>query len=931
MQNNMKKILLYLAAAATMFACAKEIAAPEQATTDTGTDTDSVELISGNIEFSGTLEAPLSSAPRTRTELGDRTDNGDGTYTTKVLWVAEDEISILWGTGAGDKTTARAASDGETTSFSATVGAASDFYALYPSSLSPSYNGEGGLLFTIPGTQDGSFEKANIAVAKNDDRAFAFKNVCGLLKFTVAEDITAIKIHGANDEAVAGDVRVTFDGSGIPVAATVSALDEITIATPAAGTYYVCTLPLASLAGFDITVTTAGGDEVIHSENILSMARGKIIDLNDLDDQRVQTDYFITEEGAGKHNGRSWENAMTWQEAASKVLAANRPAVTGAGSTASSLTDDTTISDEYRTLHATTHFAQVNGAKFHFAQGNYSTDNYVRIDFPESAGAAVIEFYGGYNPASTGKDLSDRNAKSYPTVITQNSSHRHFYFRENVDITFDGFTFADGIGDITYGGGHAMVRGVRETTTTSITYNDCIFRNNIAAKSGTPQGGGVINANGFLSLNFTGCSFTENSSLTAGGVLYIDGSKVYVTFEGNDSDSTRFTGNSAGTEGGVIYMDAECNTGSFKGRLTIGDKVSLTSNRAVTNGGTIAFHSGELEVGKALFKDNSATNTAGAANGGAIYLVPRTSTVAGVPNIRANFNGTSFIGNSISSTSSSRGGAIGVASQLGNYYFRDCLFQGNDAKTNTCYGGAIGNGNNSKGMYYFNGCRFYDNLTTGGLHGFDMWFKGVFVGINNCSFYKTALVKQSICIANPDAGNAFGAIITNSSIIGQSTSVASGAERDNNALYMMNNVFFAEGSTCGSGAGPVIFGGYNYGGAKTRSGDNYWTYTNTSYYNSEWAANTSKNKDDYAGARANYSLDEDALFIKAGENPLEAGCDAAKMKTFMEAAKFTETGYDNEDFGPKFYAWLVSIGAWGKDIQGNARGDNWWPGCYEKN
>lgn len=919
----MKKTLLFFAVAALLAACAKEPVKPGQTpgNTEITEPTDTVELLSGNIEFSGTLEAPVS----TRTEPGDRTDNGDGTYTTKVLWEADDEISILWGTGVGDKTTATAASAGESTTFSATVGAASDFYAVYPSSLNPTYNGAGGLLFTIPGTQDGSFASANIAVAKNDDRAFPFKNVCGLLKFTVAEDITAIKIHGANDESVAGDVRVTFS-EGLPVVALVNALDEISLAIPGAGTYYVCTYPLASLAGFDITVTTAKGDEVIHSAKTLSMARGKMINMGDLDDQRFQVDYFITEEGAGLHNGRTWENAMTWAEAA-EILAANRSAESGSGNIASAIPDD----DTYKTNHSTTHFNQVNGTKFHFAQGSYITANYLRIDFPDNAEAAVIEFYGGYNPASTGKSLADRDVANYPTVITQSTSHRHFYFRENVDLTFDGITFSDGKGDSTYGGGHAMVRGVKASTTTSISYNNCSFTDNIASPSGTPAGGGVFNANGYLTLTFTDCDFTGNSSITAGGVFYVDGSDVNLTFNGNATDSTRFTGNSARTEGGAIYMDATSNTGSFEGTLTIGDKVAFRSNSAVTNGGAIVLHSGDLAVGKAVFKNNNVTNGSGSANGGAIYLVPRTSSVAGVPNVRADFNGTSFIGNYISSTTSSRGGAIGVASQLGNYYFRDCLFQSNDAKTNTCFGGAIGNGNHSKGMYYLNGCRFVDNLTTGGQHGFDIWVKGVFMGINNCSFYKEGLVKQSICISTPDDGNAFGMIITNSTIMGQSTSVANGATKSNNALYMMNNVFFSEGTTCGSGAGPVVFGGYNYGGSKTQTGANYWTYSSTSYYNGSWAGNTSKNKDDYATAKANYSLDPTGLYIKAAENPLATGCDADKMEEFMKAAKFSDTEYANEDFGPKFQAWLVSIGAWGKDIEGNSRGANWWPGCYEKN
>lgn len=930
----MKKTLLFLAVAAVLAACAKEPVKPGQTpgNTDITEPTDTVELLSGNIEFSGTLEAPVS----TRTEPGDRTDNGDGTYTTKVLWKADDEISILWGTGVGDKTTATAASAGETTSFSATVGAASDFYAVYPSSLNPTYNGAGGLLFTIPGIQDGSFASANIAVAKNDDRAFPFKNVCGLLKFTVAEDITAVKIHGANDEAVAGDVRVTFS-EGLPVVTLVNALDEISLAIPGAGTYYVCTYPLASLAGFDITVTTEKGNEVIHSAKTLSMARGKMINMGDLDDQRFQVDYFITPDGAGLHNGRTWENAMTWAEAA-EILAANRSAESGSGNIASALPSDAT----YKTNHSTTHFNQINGTKFHFAQGNYITANYLRMDFPDNAEAAVIEFYGGYNPASTGKSLADRDVANYPTVITQSTSHRHFYFRENVDLTFDGITFSDGKGDSTYGGGHAMVRGVKASTTTSISYNNCSFTDNIASPSGTPAGGGVFNANGYLTLTFTDCDFTGNSSITAGGVLYVDGSGVNITFNGNATDSTRFTGNSAGTEGGAIYMDATANTGSFEGTLTIGDKVAFRSNSAVTYGGAISYHSGNLIVGAATFKGNSLTNADGSCSGGAVELIPRTSSVAGVANVEARFTGTSFIGNTINpdgTTSGARGGAVGLGAQLGNYYFNGCLFQENACTGSKSYGGAIGYGNDARSILYLNDCAFYKNNSA--THGLDIWMQGAYVGVNNCSFGNTTS-KQTI-VMNKNTSNPTGLIVTNSTFLLPTTNICPSSGNTNAGLYLMNNVMFTAGSTCISAynSTPIIFGGFNYGGGATQTAeDRFWTWSSPSaesdytYYNASWT-NTVKNKDTgYSAARAAYTLDDSGLYYKCASNPLATGCDADKMEEFMKAAKFTTVTGDysyNQDFGPRFYAWLVSIGAWGKDIEGNSRGANWWPGCYEKN
>ena len=184
-----------------------------------------------------TVDLPEPQAPATKTivfsaAFGESPVTMTQLSGTSVLWIAGDGIKILWD---GGSTTALADAGGATANFSASVDAASEYFAVYPSSASATLSA-GVLTVGIPSEQHGTFEDANIAIAKTTDHTLSFKNLCALGKITLSRsDIAKVVFRGQNGENLAGDASLNINASGIPtVSATASPVDSIVL-TPASG------------------------------------------------------------------------------------------------------------------------------------------------------------------------------------------------------------------------------------------------------------------------------------------------------------------------------------------------------------------------------------------------------------------------------------------------------------------------------------------------------------------------------------------------------------------------------------------------------------------------------------------------------------------------------------------------------------------------
>ena len=182
----------------------------------------------------------------TRTSL---TDEG------KTVWNENDSVRII----AGAKDTivvVPAEADGQKSfTFDASLlGEENQFYAVYPISVAASV-ADGKMKITIPSTQDGTFSSANIAAASCEGYQFNFKNVTGVLKFTVPEDmpleVKSVAFTASN--VIAGQISVDFSGDS-PVVTPLGTGKSILVNVDALpGDYYAAAVPGEYAKGFSLT------------------------------------------------------------------------------------------------------------------------------------------------------------------------------------------------------------------------------------------------------------------------------------------------------------------------------------------------------------------------------------------------------------------------------------------------------------------------------------------------------------------------------------------------------------------------------------------------------------------------------------------------------------------------------------------------------
>lgn len=260
----MKKIVCFLALALAVVACLKE-KSPSDAP-------DAVDSELNEVVFT----AAFGESPTTKTQLSGKS----------VLWSAGDEIKILWD---GGSTMARADKAGATANFPATIGAASEYYAVYPSSASVSFS-SGTLTVGVPSEQNGAFEDANIALAKTSAQSMVFKNLCALGKFTLTRsDVARIVFRGHENAPLAGWAAISFDAAGAPCASSVASPVDSIVITPTGnaftpGDYYFASIP-GSISAVSFKLTTTSGNTILGkaSSSSAALARSSILNFGTLD------------------------------------------------------------------------------------------------------------------------------------------------------------------------------------------------------------------------------------------------------------------------------------------------------------------------------------------------------------------------------------------------------------------------------------------------------------------------------------------------------------------------------------------------------------------------------------------------------------------------------------------------------------------------
>ena len=372
-------------------------------------------------------------------------------------------------------------------------------------------------------------------------------------------------------------------------------------------------------------------------------------------------------------------------------------------------------------------------------------------------------------------------------------------------------------------------------------------------------------------------------------------------------EGTVFTTSLSGDEGCILSVASD------KVNLDI-EGVTFTGGSHNGTGGALSLTKGQHRFVNCNFTANETTSTTAEKTGGAVYVGGSAS---------AHFEGCSFTGNKTSITG---GGALAVYSSE-KVTVLGCDFTGNETHNGSAYvgnGGAILQKKAGNILYVVN-CSFSGNGTAS--NGSDLFSSaGIALFLYNCTFAHPL---------NPDAKSA-----------------ARGNVRTNVPVFVANCTFLAEVDNAADGAGTsnglLAFGqseknefagnlilsnaGYSMGvGAKYTSTTTRKATTKGHNVYSEApkiVITDAGNATDLTGIRTAdvvtaTDLSSDGLLHWDGPAVKLSGYQAATTEWMESVIKAYPEG------GAAFYNWLVEKDVFGKDANGNARGNAWWPGAYQ--
>ena len=510
--------------------------------------------------YEGAVEMTFSAVTdQTKTSIGELVDGQ-----RKISWVKDDEIAILF----SDKvTTSKAESSGESTTFVAKVDAADDFYAVYPSSAESSLNGNE-LTVTIPSTQNISsgFGSAHYAAAVAVNNNFAFKNLCGWIKFTVPEgsEVKRIVVSGNGEQAITGNITVTFDENGNIANYEVSGgNNRLIVDIDGPGEYYAAVLPgmdLANGVGFRFYTDHSTASEKaispgVFNPNPLEVQMGAIKNLGDLT-ARIVKDWYIAPAAQGTGDGTSAENAAEGVSFLRKKLAQDQ-------------TSDATkngLAKGYGCI----------GITIHAAAGDY--------DF---AGEEILMAWPGHT-SPIGTTIEGEEG----TVFTNTGESRFFSIGKNVNLKLTGIKVQNGNASGSTGGAVYV-----SDASALLELESCVFEKNSA------DTGGALYVAGGLIANAT--DILKNEAVNGGGIFVNAGN---VDFGGV------LQGNIATDKGAAIYV-----AGASVTRL---NNAIITENQSKTYAAGICVNSSaDVWLNNcSIFANSSTTTSTSTAWGVAIFV-----------------------------------------------------------------------------------------------------------------------------------------------------------------------------------------------------------------------------------------------------------------------------------------------------------------------
>jgi len=852
-----------------------------------------------------------------------------------VTWVAGDEVKFVW---EGGSTTATASASGASTTFSVEVGEGiTELYAVYPASAGGAYDsGKVNVHFNGSRT-DGNFDANDICVAKavktGDvwSTTLAFKNVACLLKIGVTgSDITKIQVVGGRKpeeaQSISGYLPVSFDGSGDPVFGTATSTGtsvSLTISGP--GDYYIPVLPDVVLSdGFRIGYFK-GEDQLtpFFYAGSFTTERGKIIKLTNLDDKAGQ--YYVTPSGAGSKAGQSWSNAMGVTEFKAFVTDQDNHFLLK-GSTFHFSADEFSFGDDYLVLNYPDHG---NVAFTLEGTGNSESSMTTFVGRTATSGTTAGVLWPQSNSYITVRNVkfTSTNGASNASAIRLNNGARelnldHCIFDGNqtsgngsgislfnsatVNISNCVFKNATGAGGIIHVNNASANVNIVDSEASNITKNaiyaqsfntfNCT-RVTFSDNDDSGEYGAAAYITGAGTITFNDCDFIRNHSSVQGGAICINGTDVTTTFT-----DCEFIDNSSDKMGGAVIIESANDNTTFTGGKFQGNYASGADNTKAA--GAAIYSKGSFSCTDVLFKENHNYVGTNEQSGGIIRI--QQSEKVG------RFNNCVFDGNYTNRENSKNPPCAAIVNcRVGDvsYYFNACEFKENTSGTGNSagiYGGLRGTvfATLAGSTFAFNNCSFHDNY--GGRNTDDI----TWIGMDNAS--STLILANTTIVGDntkPDGTvkNNWGVIkFQNTGNFYLINTILCSLQTNGNSFWVNGDISVDGGDTIASGGTKLPV--YCWYSKISKEGDN----------RTNWTVDTGSGHDYYATSAS----------FGGWSAPYTWNGTLTGTNSSMKAAT-ADVNTEIQNADADFYSWLNSIGALGKDINGNNRGATSWPGCYQ--
>ena len=500
-----KDFRLLLASALAIVSCAKEISETPTAPDDSIPEYTTITLTAAHPVMTETGAAAQENEGTAEISTKTILDETTGS----VSWAVGDMLKLICEDGSDFTTEALSEADlkdGGKATFKATVPAGKALkWAVYPSDIPTELTEDGKFSVTVPQVQDGTFEHASIEVGEiGENNSIALKNVCALLKFTVAEanDNAAKVFIGGNGAPLNGKVNISASILDASYTASEDVPDyqpNVEVSVSGHGTYYAAILP-AKTTGLSMQIYSADNTLLAEniSSNVLDAPRKAIKNLGELRSTPFANKRFVTENGTG--DGSSWENAWSFSKLFSNLQTLK-------------LTDHVIIMSEGIARSATSLITLAAGTKF--------------------------KVYGGYPTTSKGTDITGRDTKRYKTDFAgmtqqkEGESVRLFNYTDGtIETSFDGVGFTETYQNAAeaYGGTCLIISNVQKAyfvncriennkkdgsavvrvggTKAVVTFERCTFSNN------TVSGKGLIQVQKGGNLTVRDCDFTQGNTVS---------------------------------------------------------------------------------------------------------------------------------------------------------------------------------------------------------------------------------------------------------------------------------------------------------------------------------------------------------------------------------------------------------------------------------